>query len=73
MSTRIRIHVAATFLAATFGFAAAVPHAADAKVRVAASINDLASIASSVGGDQVEVFAIARAGSDPHRVEALPS
>lgn len=46
---------------------------AAAKLRVAASINDLASIAASVGGDQVEVFAIARPTSDPHRVEALPS
>lgn len=46
---------------------------AAAKLRVAASINDLASIAASVGGDQVEVFAIARPHSDPHRVEALPS
>lgn len=44
-----------------------------AKLRVAASIHDLASIASSVGGDQVEVFALARPTSDPHRVEALPS
>jgi len=49
------------------------PHAADAKVRVAASLDDLASIASSVGGDQIEVFAIARPAADPHRVEALPS
>ncbi len=49
------------------------PHAVEAKVRVAASLNDLASIASSVGGDEVEVFAIARPQADPHRVEALPS
>jgi zinc/manganese transport system substrate-binding protein len=40
---------------------------------VAASTTDLASIAASVGGDQVDVFAIARPSSDPHRVEALPS
>ncbi len=46
---------------------------AAAKLRVAASINDLASIAANVGGDPVEVFAIARPTSDPHRVEALPS
>jgi len=46
---------------------------AAAKVRVAASTNDLGSIASRIGGDQVEVFAIARANSDPHRVETLPS
>ena len=50
---------------------ASVPAAA--KVRVAASLNDLASIASSVGGDQVEVFSIARPTTDVHRVEALPS
>ncbi len=49
-----------------------VPPAA-AKVRVAASTMDLASIASSVGGDDVEVFAIARPTADPHRVEVLPS
>ena len=50
---------------------AAVP--AFAKVKVAASTTDLASIASSVGGDDIEVFAIARPTNDPHRVEALPS
>jgi zinc/manganese transport system substrate-binding protein len=46
---------------------------AAAKVRVAASLNDFASIASSVGGDQVEVFSVARPTADAHRVEALPS
>lgn len=46
---------------------------AAAKVRVGASTDDLASIASRIGGDQVEVFAIARANADPHRVETLPS
>jgi zinc/manganese transport system substrate-binding protein len=52
---------------------ATAPGAAAAKLRVAASITDLASIASSVGGDQVEVFAIARPNTDVHRVEVLPS
>ena len=47
--------------------------AASAKIKVAASITDLASIAASIGGDQVEVFAIARPASDVHRVEVLPS
>ena len=46
---------------------------AQARVRVAASINDLASIAATVGGDQVEVFAIARPTADVHRIEVLPS
>jgi ABC-type Zn uptake system ZnuABC Zn-binding protein ZnuA len=50
-----------------------IPGAALAKIKVAASITDLASIASSVGGDQVECFAIARATADAHRVEVLPS
>jgi len=50
-----------------------IPGAAFSKIKVAASITDLASIASSVGGDQVECFAIAKATADAHRVEVLPS
>ena len=44
-----------------------------AKMRVGASINDLASIASTVGGDEVEVFSIARPTADVHHIEVLPS
>ena len=50
-----------------------LPGAAAAKIRVVASINDLASIAASVGGDEVECAAIARPNADAHRVEVLPS
>jgi zinc/manganese transport system substrate-binding protein len=50
-----------------------LPAVAFAKLHVAASTNDLASIAASIGGEQAEVFAIARPSSDPHRIEALPS
>jgi ABC-type Zn uptake system ZnuABC Zn-binding protein ZnuA len=46
---------------------------AAAKTRIVASIPDLGSIASRVGGDQVEVLTIARPTADPHRVEILPS
>ena len=53
--------------------ALALPGNALAKIRVAASINDLASIASSVGGDEVEVFSIARSTADTHHIEVLPS
>ena len=60
------------FLAALLA-ALLLPGAATAKVRVAASINDIASIASSVGGDEVEAFAIARPTADVHHVEVLPS
>jgi zinc/manganese transport system substrate-binding protein len=44
-----------------------------AKVKVAASLPDLASIAAYVGGGEVEVFSIAKANSNPHFVEVLPS
>ena len=50
-----------------------VPGLAHAGLKVCASTTDLASIAASVGGPSVEVFAIARPSSDPHRIEALPS
>lgn len=61
------------FIPLALAVALLVPLQAAAKVRVAASINDLASIANTVGGDQVEVFSIARPTADAHRVEALPS
>ena len=64
----IRRIVSLAFVAALF---AALP--AVARVRVAASTTDLASIAANVGGEDIEVFAIARPSADPHRVEALPS
>lgn len=64
----IRNVVLAALLAALLA-----PSAASAKLRVAASTTDLASIAATVGGDQAEVFAIARPNADPHRIEALPS
>lgn len=46
---------------------------AAAKMQVAASINDLASIAAYIGGEEVEVFSIAKPGANPHSVEVLPS
>lgn len=44
-----------------------------APIRIAASLSDFASIASSIGGDKVEAFSIARSNSNPHFVEVLPS
>jgi len=46
---------------------------AEAKVRVVASLSDFASIAEEVGGDRVDVEAIADGRSDPHSVQVLPS
>ena len=65
MSHRLLFVLFATLLA--------IPAVALAKLNVAASTTDLASIAASVGGDQVDVFAIAKPSADPHRIEALPS
>lgn len=44
-----------------------------AAIKVGASVNDIASIASSIGGDQVETFSIAKSNVNPHSVEVLPS
>jgi zinc/manganese transport system substrate-binding protein len=43
------------------------------KVKVVTTLQDLASIADSVGGDRVETFALARGYQDPHFVDAKPS
>jgi zinc/manganese transport system substrate-binding protein len=61
------------FTAVLAAAALAAPAVSQAKLNVAASTTDLASIAASVGGDLVDVFAIAKPSSDPHRIEALPS
>jgi zinc/manganese transport system substrate-binding protein len=66
----MRARIFCIFIATCLG---AIGAPAAAKVRLVASINDLASIAAAVGGDQVEVVSIARANGDPHRVEVLPS
>src|SRR5215216_7948702 len=47
--------------------------AAEAKLRVVTSLQDLASIAQSVGGDRVDTFALAKGYQDPHFVDAKPS
>jgi zinc/manganese transport system substrate-binding protein len=44
-----------------------------AKITVAAALPDLGSIASYVGGDRIECFAIGKAANDPHSVEVLPT
>jgi zinc/manganese transport system substrate-binding protein len=52
---------------------AATPAAAQGKLNVVATTEDLASIAREVGGDRVSVEALARGYQDPHNVEAKPS
>jgi ABC-type Zn uptake system ZnuABC Zn-binding protein ZnuA len=60
-----RILLLATLLFATGAFAA--------PLRVVTTIADLASITKEVGGDRVDVQAIARGYQDPHFVEPKPS
>jgi zinc/manganese transport system substrate-binding protein len=60
-------------LLSAFSLTCAVAMSAAAKVKIAASLPDLASIASYVGGGEAEVFTIAKANSNPHFVEVLPS
>ena len=52
---------------------AAMPAAAQGRLNVITTTEDLASIAREVGGDRVTVEAIARGYQDPHFVEAKPS
>jgi zinc/manganese transport system substrate-binding protein len=58
-------------LLASFLLIAAAP--AFATVQVVSSIQDFASIASSVGGKRVETFSLSRGYQDPHFVEPKPS
>jgi zinc/manganese transport system substrate-binding protein len=46
---------------------------ASAAIKIVASLPDLGSIASSIGGDKVEVASIAQANANPHSVEVFPS
>jgi zinc/manganese transport system substrate-binding protein len=50
-----------------------VAGAAQAKVKVVATVGDLGALAREVGGDQVEVEVLALATQDPHFVDARPS
>lgn len=44
-----------------------------AKLNIVASTSDLASIARSVGGDEVQVESLAKGDGNPHTIEVLPS
>ena len=63
------IHTAVAAAALVVGLGAR----AEAKLRVAASIEVLADLSRQVGGDRVEVTSLSRGYQDPHFVEAKPS
>jgi len=55
------------------GAFAAVPSLASAQLRVVATTPDLAAVARDIGGDRVNVVALAKPTEDPHFVDAKPS
>ena len=67
MKTKLIVIVAA-FLSAWSGAAAA-----QSKLNVISTTEDLASIAREVGGDHITIESIAKGYQDPHFVEAKPS
>ena len=60
-------------LIAAGALGAALSGTAQAKLNVVTTLQDLASIAQSVGGDRVDAFAIAKGYQDPHFVDPKPS
>src|SRR6266852_1110531 len=46
---------------------------ADAKLTVVATLPDYAAVAQEIGGDKVDVTALAKPTEDPHFVDARPS
>lgn len=54
-------------------FSAIVATAADAKIKVVTTLPDFAALAREIGGDKVEVSAMAKPTEDPHFVDARPS
>src|SRR6266478_5794200 len=67
-STRFTTALGLTLLAM-----AGSPFLANAQLRVVATTPDLASVAREVGGDRVNVVALAKPTEDPHFVDAKPS
>jgi zinc/manganese transport system substrate-binding protein len=59
-------------LLAACGFPVVAP-AADVKLNIVTTTEDLASLARAVGGDRVTIEALAKGYQDPHFVEAKPS
>jgi zinc/manganese transport system substrate-binding protein len=72
----MRLQSKFSFLAviALLGVALLAPSSAEAKkLKVVTTLTDLASLAQEVGGDKVDVEALAKGYQDPHFVEPKPS
>jgi zinc/manganese transport system substrate-binding protein len=59
--------------ASALAFALLLPGRAEAKLKVVATIQTLADLASQVGGDRVDVTSLSHGYQDPHFVQAKPS
>ncbi|HEY4734608.1 MAG TPA: metal ABC transporter substrate-binding protein [Gemmatimonadaceae bacterium] len=59
--------------AVLIGALAFVPSLVTAQLRVVATTPDLAAVAKEIGGDRVNVVALAKPTEDPHFVDAKPS
>lgn len=70
---RIMCLMGALWGALVFGCMAPPPALAAKKIVVVTSTADMAALAQEVGGDKIEVEAIAKGYQDPHFVEAKPS
>lgn len=68
-----KIALTALTLAASAGPRGAAPALAQEKIRVVTTLPVLAELVKAVGGDRVEVTAIATPLQDPHFVDAKPS
>jgi zinc/manganese transport system substrate-binding protein len=65
--------VSRPFLALALAASQAAPALSQEKIKVVTTTQDLAALTREVGGDRVDVTAIARGYQDPHFVESKPS
>ena len=71
---KLRSKLFSAILSATLIATLLLPSAAQAKkLKVITTLTDLASLTQEVGGDKVDVEALARGYQDPHFVEPKPS
>ena len=70
LCTRLTTFISALVLLCSI---CAPPAGADSKLNIMTATTDLAALAQEIGGDKVNVEAVARGYQDPHFVEAKPS
>ncbi len=71
--TKTRFITIAASVALVFALLDPFMGSADSKIRIMTATTDLASLAQGIGGDKVDVEAVARGYQDPHFVDPKPS